>query len=195
MLSQPLKTILMMTKTKNLILAIITSIVAIFLPSLIFNKWIEGIVFFICHWLIREQFPKQYHHIIPAICRLITSAVFFFGVSFSLPLMWSLFSSIPICYFISWVGYTKKQADYYELKYERLKQELEKKSQFNTDNCTEEELRNRCKELKFGKDKTELAIEFFIYKTKQSELADKLCVDEKSIQQSKRRLKQKLNKI
>lgn len=127
----------MKSKTKNTILAIITSVVAIFVPSLIFNKWIEGIVFFFCHWFIREQFEKQYHHIVPAMCRLITSIVFFFGVSFCLPLALSLFSAIPICYFISWVGFTKKQADDFEIKYERLKQELEKKSEFNTDTCTE----------------------------------------------------------
>lgn len=180
-------------KVKNAILAIVVSIVAIFVPSLIFNKWIEGVAFFICHWLIREQFPKQYHRSTHAMCRLITSIVFFFGVSFCLPLALSLFSAIPICYFISWVGFTKKQADYYELKYKRLKEELEKKKDFNTDTCTKEELIARCRELNFSKDKTELAVEFFINKTKQSELADKLCVDEKSIQQSKRRLKQKLN--
>ena len=180
-------------KVKNTILAIITSVVAIFVPSLIFNKWIEGVVFFICHWLIREQFPKQYHRSTHAMCRLITSVVFFFGVSFVLPLSLSLFSAVPICYFISWVGFTKKQADYYELKYTRLKEELEKKKDFSTDTCTREELIVRCRDLGFSKDKTELAIEFFINKTKQSELADKLCVEEKSIQQNKRRLKQKLN--
>lgn len=180
-------------KVKNAILAVVVSASAIFVPSLILNKWIEGIVFFICHWLIREQFPKQYHRSTHAMCRLITSSVFFFGVSFILPLGWSLFSSINICYFASWVGFTKKQADDYEIKYLRLKEELEKKSEFNTDTCTKEELIVKCKELGFSKDKTELAIEFFINKTKQSKLADKLCVDEKSIQQSKRRLKQKLN--
>ena len=48
-------------KIKNTILAIIVSVVAIFVPSLILNKWVEGITFFVCHWFIREQFPKQYH--------------------------------------------------------------------------------------------------------------------------------------
>lgn len=181
------------TKLKNTILAIITTIVAIFVPSLIFNKWFEGVFFFVCHWLIREQFPKQYHHIIPATCRLITSVVFFFGSTFILPFALSLFSAIPINYFIGWVGFTKKQADDFEIKYLRLKREIEKKSEFNTDTCTKDELVSRCNELHFSKEKTELAIEFFINKTKQSELADKFCIDEKSIQQSKRRLKQKLN--
>lgn len=184
----------MKSKTKNKILAVAVSVIAIFLPSLLFDKWIEGIVFFFCHWFIREQFPKQYHHILPSTCRLITSVVFFFGVSFVLPISLSLISAIPINYFIGWIGFTKKQADDYELKYLRLKRELEKKKEFNVDTCTKEELIARCQELRFSKDKIDLAIEFFINKTKQSELAERLCVEEKSIQQSKRRLKIKLNK-
>ena len=181
-------------QTKNKIMAIVTSVIAIFLPALILGKWMEGIFFYICHWLIRPQFKKQYHHIMPAMCRLITSAVFFFGVSFVLPLPYSLLSAIPINYFIGWVGFTKKQADDFEVKYERLKAKLEQKKDFNTDTCSEQELIDRCKDLRLSKEATELCIEMFIYKTKQSELASKLFIEEKSIQQRKRRLKQKLNK-
>ena len=137
----------MRRKTKNMILAVAVSVAAIFIPAWLFNKWFEGIIFFICHWLIREQYPMQYHHIIPATCRLITSTTFFFGVSFILPFTLSLISAIPINYFIGWVGFTKKQADSYEYKYEKLKAELERKSEFNTDTCTEEQLIARCKEL------------------------------------------------
>ena len=180
-------------KIKNGILAVVVSIIAIFLPAFILNKLVEGVIFFICHWLIREQFPKQYHCTSHAMCRLITSVVFFFGVSFCLPLALSLFSAIPICYFISWVGFTKKQADDFEIKYERLKQELEKKSEFNTDTCTETELIERCKELRFSEENTNLAIEFFIRKTKQSKIADRLCIEEHAISTRKLRLKKKLN--
>lgn len=180
-------------KFKNKILAIITSIVAIFLPSLIFGKWIEGVVFFFCHWFIREQFPKQYHHIVPAMCRLITSIIFFFGVSFVLPMALSLVSAIPINYFIGWVGFTKKQADYYELKYFRLKEKLEQKREFNTDTCTETELIDRCKDLHLSEENTRLAIEFFIKKTKQSKIAEQICVEEHAISTRKLRLKKKLN--
>ena len=184
----------MKNKIKNVILAVVVSIIAIFIPSWIFNKWIEGIVFFFCHWFIREQFSKQYHHIVPAMCRLITSVVFFFGVSFVLPLALSLVSAIPINYFIGWIGFTKKQADYYELKYFRLKEKLEQKREFSTDTCTESELINRCKELRLNEENTRLAIEFFIKKTKQSEIADSLCVEEHAVATRKLRLKKKLNK-
>lgn len=184
----------MKTKTKNLILVTIVSIIAVSIPALILNKWIEAVVFFICHWLIREQFEKQYHHIVPAICRVITGSILFFGVCLVLPFTISLFFAIPINYLVGWVGFTKKQADYYEVKYLRLKAKLEKDSSFNTTTCTEQELLNRCKELHLSEENTKLAIEFFIKKTKQSVLADQLCINEKSVQVRKKRLKEKLNK-
>ena len=159
-----------------------------------FDKWIEGIVFFICHWLIREQFPRQYHHVIPSMCRLITAVTFFFGVSFILPFALSLLSAIPINYFIGWVGFTKKQSDTYQLKYEKLKAELEKDKEFDINNCTREELINRCNELKFSAEDTDLAVKLFMREKKQVEIAKELCIEERSVQQKKRRLKQKLNK-
>lgn len=185
---------IMRVKTKNMILAVAVSVIAIFIPSFLFKKWIEGIVFFICHWLIREQYPKQYHHIIPSMCRIITSVTFFFGVSFVLPLAYSLFSAIPINYFIGWVGFTKKQADYYELKYEKLKARLENKKGFHTDTCTEQELLDRCREIRLSEENTKLAVEFFIKKTKQSTLAEELNINRKSVQVRKKRLREKLNK-
>lgn len=184
----------MRTKTKNTIMAISVSVIAIFVPALILGKWIEAVAFFFCHWFIREQFPKQYHHIVPAMCRLITATVFFFGVSFVLPMALSLLSSIPINYFIGWVGFTKKQCDDFEVKCERLKQQLERRSKFSTDNCTEKELLERCRKLGFSEENTNLAVEFFIKRTKQSEIADKLFINEKSVQMRKQRLKEKLNK-
>lgn len=156
----------MRTKTKNAILAVITSVAAIFLPALLFNKWLEAVVFFVCHWLIREQFPKQYHHIVLAMCRLITSSVFFFGVSFVLPKELSLFSAIPICYLISWVGFTKKQADDYEVQCERLKEMY----------CNEKEtLLVKCRLAKLSARDTEIAVMYFYEKKTPKEIWLWLC--------------------
>ena len=184
----------MSNKTKNTILAVVVSAIAIFVPAWLLDKWAEAIFFFMCHWLVREQFPKQYHHIVPATCRLITSAVFFFGVCFVLPRDFSMLSAIPINYFIGWVGFTKKQADTYEVKYNRLKEQLEKNSEFSVETCTEKELYSRCREIGLSQENIDLAFEFFIAKTKQSIIADKLCINEKSVQTRKQRLKEKLNK-
>ena len=79
------------------------------------------------------------------------------------------------------------------LEYKRIIDALEFDNSFDVDFCTKEELINRCAELNFSKENTELAIKFFIEKTKQSLIADELCIDEKSVQERKRRLKQKLN--
>lgn len=184
---------LMKRKTKNIILAVVTSITAIFLPAFLLNKWVEGIIFFICHWLIREQFKEQYHHIIPSMCRVITASVFFFGVSFILPFTLSLFSAIPINYLIGWVGFTKKQADVYELKYKRLKAQLERKSEFSVDNCTEAELVARCQRLGMSAYDVALAIEFFILKTPMKEIAAKHYIEVESVKKRKYRMKNKLN--
>lgn len=160
----------MKAKIKNIVMAVITSIIAIFLPALIFNKWVEAIVFFVCHWLIREQFPKQYHHIVLSMCRLITSSVFFFGVSFVLPKELSLFSAIPICYFISWVGYTKKQADDYEVQCTRLKEKY----------CNEkEDLLVKCRKARLSERDTELAIMYFYEKKTPKDIWLWLCEQNK----------------
>jgi hypothetical protein len=65
---------------------------------------------------------------------------------------------------------------------------------FCTDNCTEHELLKRCFEVGLSEENTKLAIEFFIKKTQQSKIADELCINRKSVQIRKKRLKQKLNK-
>lgn len=138
----------MKTKTKNLIIVFSVLIVASFIPAIIFGKYIEAIVFILCHTLIRPQFKKEYHHIIPAVCRIITGCVFFFGISFVLPLGWSLISAIPINYFISWVGFVKKTSDDFEVKCDRLESEIElmflelkRYKQIDVFKMSEEELR------------------------------------------------------
>ena len=89
------------------------------------NKWAEAVTFFFCHWFIREQFPKRYDHVVAAICRTITACVMFFGVCFVLPFELSLLSAIPICYFISWIGFIKKTSDDFEIKCEQLETKIE----------------------------------------------------------------------
>lgn len=160
----------MKIKTKNKILAVIVSVIAIFIPAFLFNKWIEGIVFFFCHWLIREQFLKQYHHIVPAMCRLITSTVFFFGVSFILPFTLSLLSAIPINYFIGWIGFTKKQADDFEVHFERLREKY----------CNEKEnLLVKCRKANLSERDTILAIMYFYEKKTPKEIWLWLCEQNK----------------
>jgi hypothetical protein len=65
---------------------------------------------------------------------------------------------------------------------------------FDVDFCTEAELLTRCREVCLSEENTNLAVDFFIKKTKQSEIADSLCVEEHAVATRKLRLKKKLNK-
>ena len=85
------------------------------------------------------------------------------------------------------------KAIYYRIEYNRIVNELKCDNSFDVDFCDEQDLILRCKELNFDDESTTLAIEFFIKKTKQSIIADRLCIDEKSVQRRKIRMKHKLN--
>lgn len=183
----------MRVKTKNTILAVATTVAAISLPAILTGKYFESVFFFFCHWLIREQFPKQYHSVIPSTCRTITSVVFFFGVMFILPFSFSFIFAIPINYFISWVGFVKKDRDDLEYQLEKLKSSLEKDKTFSTKNCTKEELIARCKEIGMKQENIDIAIELFVERKSRKELAEKHYLTEDAIKKKKQRLKDKLN--
>ena len=160
----------MTTKRKNLILAILTILIASFMPALIFNKWYEAVSFFICHTTIRPQFPRQYHHVVPAMCRTITASVFFFGISFVLPLEYSIISAVPINYLISWVGCVKADRDFYQRKVEDL--------QFRF--CNEkEELLRKCRLANLSERDTLFAVMSFYERKTPKEIWLWLCEQNK----------------
>ena len=160
----------MKTKTKNLILVIIVVIVASFLPALIFGKWFEAIIFLLCHTLIRPQFKRQYHHIVPEICREITGAVAFFGICFTLPIEISLLSAIPINYIIAWVGHIKASSDYYEIKCIKLKEKY----------CTEKiDIETKCRNANLGERDTIIALMYYYEHKKPKEIWLWLCQQNK----------------
>lgn len=146
----------MKSKTRNIILGIITAIIASLIPAIIFGKWKEAIVFIISHTFIRPQFEREYHHIMPSMCRTITAVVFFFGITFVLPFEISFISAIPICYFIGWIGCNKAQRDYYERKFYELQEKF----------CnSEQELKRKCRLAKLSERDTILA-KMYLYEKK-----------------------------
>ncbi|HAQ28555.1 MAG TPA: hypothetical protein DCQ76_02115 [Ruminococcaceae bacterium] len=64
---------------------------------------------------------------------------------------------------------------------------------FDVDTCTTEELFKRCQALRFSAQNVSLAVNFFILKTPHKSLADKFCIDEKSVTMRKWRMKKILN--
>lgn len=142
----------MSTRTKNFILGLVTAIIASAIPAIIFVKWLEAIIFLVAHSLIRPQFKREYHNVMPAICREITGVVFFFGISFVLPISISLISAIPINYLIGWIGCTKATSDYYELQCMKLREKY----------CNEkEQLLYKCRKAKLSERDTKIAVMYF----------------------------------
>lgn len=167
------------------------------ISAFVFEKYIESVMFCIAHTVIRNKFNKQYHSNSVAICLCLTLGIAWVSIANTLPIGISIISTIPICFLVAYIGFIAQDRVDLILYKKQLKKQLEEltsEKPFNTDNCTLEELLVRCKELKFSEYNTQLCVELFINRTKQSALADRLCIEEKSVQQQKRRLKQKLNK-
>ena len=169
----------------------------------IFNKWFEGIAFIIAHCTLRYEFKHQYHSKLH--CMELTNFIIWTCIPISAPIAVSLLASIPIAFFICWIGNEEQEKILLQIKVHQLKKEKEalrkeleakeeKKCSFNVDTCTEQQLLDRCKELNFSELNTWLAVEFFIKKTKHSIIADKLVVQEKTITTRKKRMRPKLNK-
>lgn len=163
---------------------------AIGLMAFLTGKYIETVVLFVSFVWLRYAFPKTYHSNSFWLCILISIIVFIVAILFMPNKHLSLLTCIIFGLIIDYIAYKVK--DCCDLKLSI--QEFTKPKPFSVDTCTEEELLARCKELHLSEDNTNLAIEFFIKKTKQSILADELNINEKSVQVRKQRLKEKLNK-
>lgn len=134
-------------------------------------------------------------------CMIVSTTICLFGLYLSFPATVSFISNVIIGVGFAIITWHIQDIINLKAKHSELQKELESlktnianDENFDVDNCTKERLLERCKELKMSDDAIELAIELFINKTKQSVIADKMCIEEKSVQQQKRRLRKKLNK-
>lgn len=91
----------------------------IFICAWIFHKYIEAVLFCISHTVIRMIFEKQYHCGKTYLCLFLTLTIAFFGIMYTFPLALSLLSTIPICWFISWIGYIAQDRLDLKVKKER----------------------------------------------------------------------------
>lgn len=168
-------------------LLIVVAFVVLF--AWIFNKFIETLIFCLTHIIIRPKFDKQYHSKFTSICLFITLNIAFWCILFCLPINISLLFCIPLACFVCWIGFI-----FEDRLFEKNKnKELLKPKTFSVNNCSEIEIIQRCRELHFSDENTELAVEFFIRKTPHKILADRLFIDEKSVTTRKKRMKAKLN--
>lgn len=157
--------------------------------SLFLNKGIEFILIFIPYFITRNWYRSQFHANSLKKCFLLSIALFAFAITVTMPREYSICCSLVIGLLLAFVSYKASKIQLSLYHYAELTN-----YKFDVNNCTEQELRERCRELNLSKENTELAVELFINKTKQSILANRLCIDEYSITMRKMRLKDKLNK-
>jgi hypothetical protein len=160
----------------------------------IFDKPIEAFLFCVSHTVIRQAFGKQYHCGTTAVCLCVTFSIAFFGIMTILPFAVSLLSTVPICFVISFAGYIAQDRVDLIVANHKLREQIAGNGEFSLEDCTEDALLARCKELGLSEENTWLAVEFFIKKTKHSKIAEKFCIEEHSVTARKLRLKNKLKK-
>ena len=170
--------------------------------SWLIGKPLEFLLIFLPYFLTKGIYTKQYHSRSLKECFVLSLIVFSLALMACVPSGASIMFSVVLGLAIAFISYKVgviqfklKDYDYIEPRYNFLvnfyRKETEEKP-FDVNTCTEEELRTRCADIHLSQDNTELAVEFFIRKTKQSIIADKLCIDEKSVTTRKKRLKAKL---
>ena len=156
------------------------------LMAVLTGKYIETTALFLSFVFLRNSFGKTWHSQSFWNCIFISCAIFILTILFVPNKNISILSCVIFGLAIDYVAYKYKD-------YEDVQKELHKP--FNVDTCTLTELLTRCREIGLSEENTNLAVEFFIKKTKQREIADRLFIEEKSVQMRKQRLKEKLNKI
>ena len=158
---------------------------AIALMAVITGKYIETIGLFVSFVALRNEFGKTWHSKSFWRCIFISCIVFVFSIGFLPNKGVILLACIAFGLCIDYVAY--KYKDYEDIRLELYKP-------FNVDTCTRAELLTRCREVGLSEENTELAIEFFITKTKQSIIAERLCITEEAVHKRKLRFRKKLNK-
>ena len=169
------------------------------------SKPIEFLLIFLPYFFTKGLYARQYHSRSLRECFILSLGIFSLAVIACVPHETSISFSVLLGLVIAFISYKAgvvqfkiKDYEYIEPRYNDLVafyKNATKSKPFDVNTCTESELRKRCEELRFSYDNTELAVEFFIRKTKQSVIADRLCIDEKSVTTRKKRLKAKLQQI
>lgn len=158
---------------------------SVFITATLFHKYIEAACYLTAFFAIRYKFPRTFHCDRILQCMIVTNVMFAISITMCPNIQSQIFSSVVLGYLECWILYLLQTKKLYLKSLQ---------PSFSLDTCTEEQLLERCKQLRFNEENTWLAVELFIKRTKHSELADKLCVQEKSITTRKQRLKAKLSK-
>lgn len=180
----------------------------LFVISIFLDLWSECIVIIALLFIYKSFYSLQYHAETNKLCIVISYLTVISGLIiayvFKKEYILIVILDNMVAYAGARIGIMQRKAKQYELIaepyaelvefYNTVKaKEKSQKEHFNVDEATEEELIARCKELHFSEKNIELAIEFFIKKTKHEIIANKLRSYEKSVTMRKARMKKKLN--
>lgn len=172
--------------------------------SVLMGKPFEFILIFAPYFVTKQLYARQYHATSLKQCLLLSLGIFSFLMVITLPSTMSLLTSLAIGILTPYLSYKcgviqfkLKDYAYIEPRFNQLVEFYNAHTiakPFCVDDCSVDELLARCSELGFSKENTDLAITFFVDKTKHKIIADKLCIDVKSVTMRKRRMRDKLNK-
>lgn len=167
------------------VLVFIGIIATLFAYSHFVHKALEFILILSPYLITKGLYPYQYHANSTKLCFITSIVIFALLITIIIPTEYPItiatYVGLSVAYISCLIGRLQYRANY-------------KPKPFNTDTCSEDELLLRCKELHFSEENCNLAVEFFIKKTKHSVIANQLCIEEKSVTTRKKRMKLLLNK-
>lgn len=138
----------------------------VFICAWLFDKYAEAVMFCVAHVVIRQHFEKQYHCRTTGLCLITTLTIAFFGIASILPVAISLLSTVPICWFISWVGYlAQDRMDALALNKKLKELYCDEKVAFLM----------KCRNARLSERDTELALMYFYEHKKPKEIWIWLC--------------------
>ena len=165
--------------------------------SILIGKPIEFALIFLPYFITKGFYEKQYHAESLRGCVILSIMIFAFAVTVAMPVEYSISISamigLGLAYVSSKAGVIKSKLKEYETIAPAYYAMINK-PKFSCASCTEEELIAKCRELRYSEEKTALAIEFFIKKTKQNIIAERYCIEPSSVAMRKWRMKKDLEK-
>ena len=156
----------------------------------LFDKYAEAVMFCISHIVIRKYFDKQYHCGTTALCLFTTLSIIFLGIAQALPIAISLLSTIPVSFFVCWVGYLAQYKIDLLKHNKELKRELDN---LNLYKMTESELRNFAKSKNISEPLIDTLVLRVIHNYKWVEIEQERNFTKDGIRYHREQLNKKLN--
>lgn len=151
--------------------------VAIF--ALIFDKWIEAVLFLVAFFALRYKYPTTFHAKSIITCMVLTNAMFAFSVILCPYADSYIFGALVFAYldtFILWYVQSKETLKAQKLYAEQVANELRLKlAKLENPN---QEIIDKCRSAKLSKRDTEIAIKYFVEKNTPKEIWTWICESE-----------------